>query len=995
MQRRDLTWLVLIPLLLTLTLAINVNSVRAEETAVLRGFVTDSLTGDPISDATVIVLNVYTYEKNIITTDENGFYQINVTMNQVYRLYAYYDSPETPGLDTVPVKSVNLKISKPVTQIDLRLYPGASITLEGKILYISRIGSRYSVYVVDPATGEPPNLNNENENFTNIFTWGPSVRYRTDLGFSPTVVIVPSGVQVDLKVSFTALLKDPLNPMAFPRASRISFPIDNHASHYSLERGELTTADLSFYALLSSINYVNGLFDLTWNRMNEMEDAGFYLGKLKEDMGKVRGDIEQTQKLLSEHKYEEGIELLRTAYSTLMINIAINMNNMWLTANSSAVFMPLYPAFFAVTTAFFIFEDLKKKMISSIFFYAVAFALLYYVYPGLQIVELKFLLSLAVACLLLAFFISFVIPRFIKEPDIPGRYPLQSVLTVVFSIAKRNVKRRLSRGVLGIMSLAILVMAFTAFTSFGRVIGLVITPLNTQPAYEGALVKNIPPIWAGTQEPYWPIVEDEIDWFKEYRGITVVSPLVFNKPQKALTGVLRVSDVELQVHGIIGVDPASEGNFTRIGQLLTSGDLGDLDSVKKGVVISQEAASLLGVGVGEKVAFYAHTQAGLQLYGNLTVVGLINAGDLSGITDMDENPIIPYRFEGGDYRLSTPSQVIIMNWREALKVEDTAIYRIAVKTDGTVDLDAFARNIVQGKEYNVWISSENDVLQYHFGEYLEMGGISLLVPLLIVLFNLGLIMISIVNERTKEIFTLTCVGFNPTHITALFLAESVVMGLVGGGVGYLLGMSAYRLMSIFDVDISVRQKLEWYWSVIGVLIALGTAVLSAIRPASRAALKVTPSLVKKIKYETEKEKLKREEEIWKVYQSQRMTMPIRIQAREITFFASYLSGRMHSLEKGLFERIEGYEESERETPEGHQIRTFNFTYVILESGQRFGTVNTLTAVKRAQDDFYVLSLEVNPEKPGIPGSFIDRTVRFIRDILGDWEEERPRIIRGL
>ena len=104
---------------------------------------------------------------------------------------------------------------------------------------------------------------------------------------------------------------------------------------------------------------------------------------------------------------------------------------------------------------------------------------------------------------------------------------------------------------------------------------------------------------------------------------------------------------------------------------------------------------------------------------------------------------------------------------------------------------------------------------------------------------------------------------------------------------------------------------------------------------------------------------------------------------------------MHSLEKGLFERIEGYEESERETPEGHQIRTFNFTYVILESGQRFGTVNTLTAVKRAQDDFYVLSLEVNPEKPGIPGSFIDRTVRFIRDILGDWEEERPRIIRGL
>jgi len=977
--------------MLVFILIINVNITQGKENAVLQGYVTLK-GGGPIAGATVIIQNLHTYEKRIITTDQNGFYSINVTMNSEYRLYVYYDSPVTPGLDTLPVRSVDLKISAPVTQVDFNLHPGATITIEGNILCISTIGRKYTIYVVDPSTGEAPKLNNTNANFTNIFTWGSSSRYPKDLEFAQNVVIVPAGVQTDLRVSFTALVKDPANPMQPAHACKRVFPVDNQALHYSLEAGELVTADLSWYSLTASINYVNDLFDLIWNKMKQMESVGFYLGKLKEDMGKVRGDIGQVQTYLSEKKYEEGIDLLRTAYSTLMVNIAINMNNMWLTAISSAVLMPLFPAFFAVTSAFFIFEDSKKKMLSSVILYAAALTLLYYVYPGLQIIELKFLLSSAAACLFLAFSVSFVIPRFIKEPDIPGRYPLQAVLTVVFSIAKRNVKRRLSRGVLGIASLAILVMAFTAFTSFGRVIELLATPLNTRPVYEGVMVKNLPPPWSEAGEPYWPMVEDEVEWFETQRGVTVVSPLVLNKPERPLVGVIRVSGVELQIQGVIGVDPISEGNFTGIGQLLLSGSMRDLDSVKKGVVISQEAANTLGVDIGGSISFYTYTQTGLQLYGDLTVVGVISDEGLSSLKDLDGEPILPYRLEMGDYVFSSPSQVIIMNWREALNIQDTAVYRVALKTDGTVDLDAFARGIAQGKEYNVWISDESRVLQYHLGEYLEMGGISLLVPLLIVLLNLGLIMISIVNERTREIFTLTCVGFNPTHITALYLAESIVMGLVGGGIGYLLGMSAYRLMSIFSVDISVRQKLEWYWSVIGVLISLGTAVLSAIRPASRAALKVTPSLVRKVKFESEKERLKREEEIWKVYQSQRVTMPVRIQAREMTFFASYFSDQMYSHEKGLFERIEGYEESETETPEGHQVRTFKFTHVILEGGERFATVNEITAVKRAKDDYYVLSLEIHPEKPGIPGTFIDRTIRFIRDILSGWEEERSRIV---
>jgi len=45
-----------------------------------------------------------------------------------------------------------------------------------------------------------------------------------------------------------------------------------------------------------------------------------------------------------------------------------------------------------------------------------------------------------------------------------------------------------------------------------------------------------------------------------------------------------------------------------------------------------------------------------------------------------------------------------------------------------------------------------------------------------------------------------------------------------------------------------------------------------LRWASRAVMKVTPSLVKKVKM-AEKEMIKREEEAWKVFQAQRISLP--------------------------------------------------------------------------------------------------------------------------
>jgi len=472
----------------------------------------------------------------------------------------------------------------------------------------------------------------------------------------------------------------------------------------------------------------------------------------------------------------------------------------------------------------------------------------------------------------------------------------------------------------------------------------------------------------------------------------MVSSLVWNSPKATALCVLRgAQGQELLLNGILGINPSPETDLTHMDRHV-SGSLRDLETVQGGVIISQGAANQLGAQKGQILPFYLNTASGLQYYGNVTLVGVINDGGLSGLTDLDGKSLLPFRIDArGNYVTAGAAEVLILHWSQALQIQDTAISRIALQMEAQGNLEPFARSIVTQKDYNVWIAVGGVVTWYHFGEYLEMGGVTLLVPLFIVLLNLGLVMISIVSERTREIFTLTCIGFNPTHIAAIFLAESVVMGLVGGGLGYLLGMSAYRLMTFLSVDIAVRQKLEWYWSAIGVLLSLGAAVLSAIRPASRAAMKVTPSLVKKVKLETEKEKVRREEDIWKVYQAQKIAMPVRIH-EEMLFFSSYFSTRMEGMKRGLFEKVKDYSEAEEETPEGDQIRHFLFTYTFLESGVELVTVNELLARKRSKDDYYSLSLESKPKTPGLPGTFVDRTIRLVRDILGDWEEERPKIM---
>jgi putative ABC transport system permease protein len=114
---------------------------------------------------------------------------------------------------------------------------------------------------------------------------------------------------------------------------------------------------------------------------------------------------------------------------------------------------------------------------------------------------------------------------------------------------------------------------------------------------------------------------------------------------------------------------------------------------------------------------------------------------------------------------------------------------------------------------------------------LAVGVVVMLIGMLVVFTT----MMSSVNERTREIGIFRAIGFRKRHVIQVILTESFVISLVGGLLGYFVGMLSARLVApvVAQVDVAIK------WNPILGLVAIGAAVVvglvASAYPAYRAA----------------------------------------------------------------------------------------------------------------------------------------------------------------
>jgi putative ABC transport system permease protein len=90
-----------------------------------------------------------------------------------------------------------------------------------------------------------------------------------------------------------------------------------------------------------------------------------------------------------------------------------------------------------------------------------------------------------------------------------------------------------------------------------------------------------------------------------------------------------------------------------------------------------------------------------------------------------------------------------------------------------------------------------------------------------------------VTERTREIGLRMAVGAARRDVLLQFLAEAMIIGVVGGGVGILIGLAIPLSVQFFVEGISI--PISWPAVAVAFTVSLGVGLVFGIWPASRAA----------------------------------------------------------------------------------------------------------------------------------------------------------------
>jgi putative ABC transport system permease protein len=205
--------------------------------------------------------------------------------------------------------------------------------------------------------------------------------------------------------------------------------------------------------------------------------------------------------------------------------------------------------------------------------------------------------------------------------------------------------------------------------------------------------------------------------------------------------------------------------------------------------------------------------------------------------------------EKGSFLGSSQDDVVLVPYTIALKMFPNARTKVAFTAQAAsekavpeakaqiVNLLRRRHGLSAYQPNDFQVRTQDEILQAFQGMSLVATAVlSGIVGISLLVGGIGImnVMLVSVTERTREIGLRKAVGARRRDILQQFLAESVVLSLVGGGLGIALGYGAGALVSLHPQMVSVIVPA---WAVaLGFGISAGTGVVFGLLPALKAAL---------------------------------------------------------------------------------------------------------------------------------------------------------------
>jgi len=270
-------------------------------------------------------------------------------------------------------------------------------------------------------------------------------------------------------------------------------------------------------------------------------------------------------------------------------------------------------------------------------------------------------------------------------------------------------------------------------------------------------------------------LEGQVDSWKALQDVAndndrVKASAPYVKGQALLVFDEQLSGVELR-----GIDPVAEDAVSGIGATVQQGDLGSLVPGKFNIVLGNELADELQVGIGDKVSVYLAegivTPAGvLPRTKRFTVAGIYRVG--------------MYEF---DRRLAL---INLADAQKLYRLRD-AVSGVRLAVTDIFEANAIVREVAL-EHGEVVLVGDWTRRHVNFFKSIQITKSILFVILLLVVavaaFNIVSTLVMVVKDKQADIAILRTIGARPGSVLRIFVTQGSVIGVIGTAAGVLFGI---------------------------------------------------------------------------------------------------------------------------------------------------------------------------------------------------------------
>ncbi|MCX7805154.1 MAG: M28 family peptidase [Planctomycetota bacterium] len=560
--------------------------------------------------------------------------------------------------------------------------------------------------------------------------------------------------------------------------------------------------------------------------------------------------------------------------------------------------MLMLPFCFFVERLLFAFPKLERQLSAFLLIFLAMFLILRLVHPAFDLVASPMIILLAFVILVLAGIVmAIVYGKFNAEmralqagmtAAAPADVNRVSATAVAVALGINQMRRRPVRTGLTCLTVVFITFACLSFTSVVRSVESAWIELPHEAPYEGFLYREM--TWGFVPPRAYEIIRAKCG------DGAIVAPRAWLSAPPWRPGEKRYVDISCEAGGrrreitassAMGMT-ADEPAITGADRALVRGRWFE-PAEKDALILPAEAAAALRIAAEEVPG------AEMRIGGrSFRVVGIFDPAKMDALTDLDGEPLSPADFSksqgtatiGDDY---TKTQVGL----ESLELLATARYEhfssagcVILPFETLMDMGASIRSVAAKAKPGVNLMSNvvPDLLRrmeknlyvgvaaeaaggpeagatgagmetgpvrpkarlYSCAGRLSVTGLrNLLVPLLIAALIVLNTMLGAVYERGREIAVFTALGLAPSHVGALFLAESAVYAVLGGVSGYLMGQGVAKALATWGAIQGLTLNYSSFSAVMVTVIVMGVVLASSLYPSWLAGRASAPSVERK------------------------------------------------------------------------------------------------------------------------------------------------------